>query len=153
MGSIHAVKGDVAFDFSDALILARQLWALADQVDALTSTRQALAGETRVGFSGTYAAQFTSRIAEEASNAATLSAHLRADAAECAQGWQEAMEEENRRLYAQHIDQIKRQRSTLQTIWDDVHGFHGYGREPDPVAQPQPPAFAPTAEPVRYQGP
>lgn len=146
----HALKGDVTFDFSDALILARQLWALADQVDVLMRTRQALASEARIGFSGAYAAQFAGRIAEEAANATTLSAHLRADAGECAQGWQQAMEEENRRRYAHHIDQIKRQRSALQTVWDDLHGFHGYGCEPAPVAMPQPPAFAATAEAVRY---
>ena len=153
MGSTHAVQGDVTFDFSGALILARQLWALADQVDTVMRTRQGLAGEAGVGFSGAYARQFASRVADEAANAATLSVHLRADATECAFGWQQAMEEKNRRRYARRIDHIKRQRSMLQTIWDDLHGFHGYGHEPEPVAQPQPPAFAPTAETARYPTP
>jgi hypothetical protein len=63
--------------------------------------------------------------------------------------WKHAMEEENRRLYARHVDDMKNNRSVLDTIGDWFTGFH-YPPEPAAVPLPQPPAFTPTAQLVHY---
>jgi hypothetical protein len=61
------------------------------------------------------------------------------------------MDEENRHLYGRHIDHLKKQRSTLESLWDTAFGYRGFPPEPDLVPLPHPPLFLPTAERVSYQ--
>lgn len=142
---MHGIHDDVVFDFEGALSLARQLGTLADQVAALVRARQSLSDAARVGFLGRHADDFVARVAVEVANGSNLAAHLRSDAEICAAAWKKAMDEENRRRYARHVDDIRRQRSIGQTVWDDLFGWK-YPPAPEPVPLPRPPLFAPTAE-------
>jgi hypothetical protein len=143
--TLKANPATVDFDYDGALSLARQFWSLADLVDQTSSSRQGLAAGAKVGFSGQYAGQFTQRMTVEAANAASVSQALRDAATQCAEVWAGARNEESRRRYAHHVDELKAHRSVVQTIWDGAFGFP-FPPPPDPVTLPQPPAFAPTTE-------
>jgi phosphoglycolate phosphatase-like HAD superfamily hydrolase len=140
---------DVVFDYDGALNLARRLWALADEVTGAARRRGELALVAATNFAGAYGDQFSSRMSVEATNMTNVTQGLRADAMAVAGMWKAAMEEENRRIYARHVDDLKSHRSVLEQIGDFFTGFH-YPSEPDPVPLPQPPGFAPTAEHVHY---
>ena len=142
-------KTDLKFDYQGALALARQLNALADEVTRAATKRQQLANTAKEDFIGAYADQFASRMTVEQANFKAVAQGLRNDAMAVATMWKQAMDEENRRLYARHVDDVKSHRSVLESIGDWFTGFH-YPPAPAAVAVPQPPAFAPTATLVHY---
>jgi hypothetical protein len=146
---LHA-EADLVFDYDAMLGLARQLWAAADEVTGAMAARQSLAAGAQAGFAGRYADQFRGRLGDEQTNAAHLAAALRSDAELCAQAWKQAMDEQNRRLWARHVEALKKQRSLLQEAWDHLVE-HRFPPEPGAVAQPQGPGFAPTAELTSYR--
>ena len=146
---MRANATDLVFDYDGALDLARRLWALADEVTGVARQRGELALVAATNFVGAYGDQFHSRMSVEATNMTSVTQGLRADAMAVARMWKAAMEEENRRIYARHVDDMKQHRGVLEAIGDFFTGFH-YPPEPDPVPLPQPPGFAPTAEHVRY---
>ena len=146
---MRANTADVVFDYQGALSLARQLWALADEVTHTAGSRRDLGDHARVDFTGRYGDELVSRLSAEAANLAQAANGLRDDAMAVAQMWKDAMDEENRRIYARHVDDIKGHRSVLESIGDFFTGFH-YPPEPQPVPVPHPPVFAPTAELVHY---
>ncbi|HEU5001253.1 MAG TPA: hypothetical protein VFW71_00545 [Actinomycetota bacterium] len=140
---------DIVFDYQDALELARELYAVADQLEGTLRARSTQAGEAQAGFSGPHADTFAAWVAREVADGHALAAALRSDAALCAQAWKKAMDDENRVIYGRHVDRLKKQRSGLTTVWEDRFGYH-YPPEPDPVPIPQPPVFAETAGFVHY---
>jgi len=140
---------DVVFDYQGALSLARRLWALADEVTHVAGQRRELADSAKTNFMGAYGDQFSSRIGVEGTNLTNVAQGLRNDAMAAARMWKAAMEEENRRLYARHVDEMKSHRSVLQSIGDFFTGFD-YPPEPEPVPLPRPPGFASTVEHVHY---
>lgn len=150
MAHLHALRDDIGFDFEATLRLARQLWALADQVGSLMASRQAHAAAASVAFSGRYADDFGRRLGREAEEAGRLVAHLRSDAGLSATAWSRAMHDENQIRYARHVDHLRRQRNVLEAVWEHSFG-ETFPPEPDPVPVPVPPLFAPTAELVVYR--
>jgi len=150
--SPHAIAADVDFDYQAALDLARRLRDLADRVDTVARSRQGRCGDALVGFAGAHADEFARRAEAEAANSLGLAVKLRQDADLCATIWKTAMDEENMRRYARHVQSLLRHRSLAERIWDGAFG-NGFPPEPHPVRQPQPPAYTPTAELTRYPGP
>jgi len=146
---MRANTADVVFDYQGALSLARQLWALADEVTHTAGSRRDLGDHARVDFTGRYGDELVSRLSAEAANLAQAANGLRDDAMAVAQMWKDAMDEENRRIYARHVDDIKDHHSFLESVGGFLTGFH-YPPEPQPVPLPHPPVFAPTAEFARY---
>jgi len=122
---------------------------LAQRRSELEITRQQLADTARKDFIGAYADQFASRMTVEQTNFKAVAQGLRNDAMDVARMWKNAMDEENRRLYGRHVDDVKNHRSVLDSIGDWFTGFH-YPPAPAAVPVPQPPAFMSTAELVHY---
>lgn len=147
--SPHAIGTDVDFDFQGALHLARRLRDLADRVETLARSRQCLVGDAVAGFAGAHADEFARRAQTDAEEAAKLAGRLRQDADLCATTWKGAMDEENRRRWARHVDSLRNHRNLGERIWDGAAG-RKFPPEPQGVAQPQPPSYAPTAELARY---
>ena len=148
--TLHGNPSDITFDIAGALSLARRIWALAVRADHTMRVREDLSSAARVDFSGTYADQFALRMGTEEENRPVVVQGLRGDALAFARLWKQEMEEENRRIYARHVDHLKKQRSLVVTLWDDAFGYRGFPPEPDPVPLPAPPLFIPTAELVSY---
>jgi hypothetical protein len=146
---MQANTADVHFDYEGALALARQLYSLADELAGVAQRRQELTEWAKQDFSGACADQFRQRMQDESAESSKVVNGLRADAECCARLWKSAMDEENRRLYARHVDRLKAQRNVLEKVEDFFVGFQ-YPPEPEPVPQPQPPGFAPTAHFVKY---
>lgn len=143
-------SADVAFDFDGALELARLLWGLAEEVEKVDGLRRSLAASAGVDFTGVYAREFAGRMADETSACSRTARGLRDDATACARLWKDAMDEQNRRLYGRHVDDMKANRSIGAKIGDLFTGFE-YPPEPDPVALPVPPRFLATGDFVRYR--
>lgn len=135
---------DVKFDYEGALSLARNLWAYADDIEAAASGRLTSAATALKDWKGAYGDEFAGRANLEQTDLATVVAGLRTEADGWAIAWKDAMDEQNRRLYARKVDKMKDDRSTLGKIGDFFTGFD-YPPEPAPVAKPAPAGFYATA--------
>lgn len=137
-------SSDVRFDYEGALRLARTLWSFADELQAAKGARQGDVLAALRTWRGPFGDQFRDRAEDEQTSVASLVAALRADADQWAQAWKMAMDEQNRRLYARKVDEMKKDRSTLDKVGDFFTGFD-YPPEPAPVPKPAPAGFYPTA--------
>lgn len=142
---MHGNPVDVTFDYDGALALARDLWSLADAVDAHRAVREEKAKHAQQDFEGTYATDFGTRMTAESDANRRVAQGLRDDAHAMAKLWKDAMDEQNRRLYGRHCDRMHEERSGWARIGDVFTGFE-YPPEPEGVPQPQPPGFLPTAD-------
>ncbi len=141
---------DVRFDYVASLQLARRLWALADDVDAIRNQRVALGQTALSDWLGVYGTQFADRINSEDVQAATIANEMRAAAEQWGIRWAEAMNEQNSINHARETERVKDDRSG----WDNFTGFFGGHDDlpPTPGAVPPPtaPSFLPTGTLTRY---
>lgn len=131
---------DVVFDFDGALNLARRLWSFADELEAAATDRATGAETALTSWLGAYADEFVERMNTEQTNLAQVVAGLRTEADQWAQAWKDATDEQNRRLWARQVDDMKADRN----LWDrGVDFFTGFDYPPDPVPvrKPTPSGF------------
>ena len=148
------------FDFAGALRVARELWALADAFAETERRRRGWVDHARVDFSGEYANRFVQRQHNESGTLGSMTSSLRADANEMARLWKTAMDKANAEAHKRHTADLQHKRSLAQKmadarasydpIFDLAYKEFNPPRPPAGVAQPSPPMFAATAEPVRY---
>lgn len=131
---------DVRFDYDGALRLARALWAYAEDLQSEKVARRSEAMDALRTWRGPYGDQFRDRVGDEQTSIASLVAALKTEADLWASAWKQAMDEQNRRLYARKVEQIKEERSRLEKIGDFFTGFD-YPPEPAPVPKPGPGMF------------
>lgn len=141
---------DVRFDFEGSLNLARRLWALADEVDTLMANRVSLARAALSTWLGVYGTQFAGRIETEATSSTGIANELRGAATGWATCWQQAMDEQNRVLYAREVKQVEDERSGWDSFWGGLTGHDDLPDQPSPVATPSAPGFHATASLARY---
>lgn len=141
---------DVRFDFANSLVLARRLWALAAQIDTMMGARRTLAADALTTWLGVYGTQFAGRVNTEGADVARISADLRASATGWAMCWQQAMDQQNRVLYAREVNRVESERSVLDSIGGFFVGHDDLPSAPAAVGVPAAPGFAPTATLVRY---
>jgi hypothetical protein len=135
----------VVFDFVGALELARRLWSLADGVDSSNTKRNTAAGVALRDWEGRFANDFRNSMTAEWNSAVNLAAAMRGDAQRLATLWTQAMLEEAKVRYADHVSRKRKERSLITQVHDVIFGSdEDYGPEPGPFAMPQPPAFAAT---------
>lgn len=135
---------DVRFDFDGSLRLARSMWAFAEELEAAKARRGSHAAAALASWRGPFGDEFRERSDDEAASLASLISGLRSNADAWAQSWKDAMDEQNRRLHARRVDQIKAERSNLEKVGDFFTGFD-YPPAPAPVAKPAPAMFHATA--------
>lgn len=148
-----AAAGRVRFDFAGSLTLARKLWALADHVQSLRGARQVDANLALESWEGRYATEFRSRIETELASLGNVAEGLRAEARAWAWSWKKAMDEQNRRNRAGHVDAVRARRSWLEAnVGDRLLGDDSDAQvAAAPTAPlPQPPGFQPTCAEMRY---
>lgn len=131
---------DVVFDFEGALNLARRLWAFADELESATSDRFTGAETALTSWLGAYADEFVERMNTEQNQLTQLVGLLRHDADQWASAWKDAKDEQNRRLWARQVDQMKADRNVFDHIGDFFTGFD-YPPDPVPVPKPTPSGF------------
>ena len=137
------VAGDIQFDFAGSLRVARELWALADQLSTTMSARETAGAHAATDWLGPHHDDFVGRMRVERTNVDGAAPQLRSAAQAWAVQWQQAMDQQNQILMARE--------------WDSRHGDwlhnHSFGilgsgpkRPPDPVpaALPSAPDFSPT---------
>ncbi len=138
------VAGDVRFDWSGSLRVARRLWALADEVESTMSSRFGKAQEAAVDWLGAYGQEFALRVDNEVTGAGHVAGGLREGAQAWAFQWKSAMDEQNRILHAREEERVKADRSWADRhIWS-LNGHEDLPPKPADAAVPQPPGFAPT---------
>lgn len=133
-------QSDVRFDFDGSLRLARSLWAYAEELDAGRGDRRDDAATALRSWRGRFGEEFRDRANDEQSALATIVAALRTEADSWAAAWKAATDEQNRRLYARRVEQMKEERSFLEKAGDYFTGFD-YPPPPPPVPKPAPPGF------------
>ena len=131
---------DVRFDFEGSLRLARSLWAYADELQAARSVRDTDAGVALRSWRGPFGDEFRERAADEQHSLSALIAALRSDADAWAQAWKDATDEQNRRVWARQVEQMKAERSMMEKVGDFFTGFD-YPPEPATVPKPVPGMF------------
>lgn len=131
---------DVRFDYDGALRLARTLWAYAEDLQSAKGARRSEAMDALQAWRGPFGDQFRDRIGDEQTSMASLIAALKTEADLWASAWKQAMDEQNRRLYARRVEQMKEERSRLEKLGDFFTGFD-YPPEPAPVPKPAPGMF------------
>lgn len=135
---------DVRFDYEGSLALARRLWDLADRLDTLGVARNRWGIEALVEWEGRLGDQFADRIDSETSGCARLSADLREAANQWAQAWADALNQQNRRLYARAVHRIRDDRGIVDSIIGGLFGHDDLPPEPSLRSTPIAPAFLPT---------
>ena len=131
---------DVVFDFDGALNLARRLWSFADELEAAKDDRFTGAEAALASWLGSYSDEFVERMNTEQTNLDQVVAGLRTEADQWAQAWKDATDEQNRRLWARQVDQMKSDRNVLDHVGDFFTGFD-YPPDPAPVRKPAPSGF------------
>lgn len=147
---MYADPTDVRFDYDGSLRLARDLWVLADEVDAVALDRRDAAHDAVVDWLGPTRDHFVVRVDTEVGDLHRIAADLRTSALAWAQAWADALNLQNRRLHARACAVVQRERSTLDEV---VGGLFGHDDLPaTPYTRPTPaaPLFAPTGTFARY---
>lgn len=135
--------GDVEFDWTGSLAVARRLWALAARLETVMSDRVEAAEFALTDWQGPHATSFASRIGVEQGDVAVAAPQLRDAARAWAGQWKEAMDQQNNILRTREWE--GRDDSTLHTVTFGVLGS-GKKQPPDPVpaAVPEEPEFGST---------
>lgn len=133
-------SSDVRFDYEGALRLARTLWSFAEDLESERTSRRSEAMDALRTWRGPFGDQFRDRVADEQTSLASLIAALKSEADLWASAWKEAMDEQNRRLYARRVEAMKEERSRLEKLGDFFTGFD-YPPAPAPVPKPGPAMF------------
>lgn len=146
----HAAS-DVVFDFEGALAVARRLWALADSLDRVMAGRESLAAEALTSWRGNHAVSFAARVGTERVDIDTAAGWLRVGAEEWAAAWKEAMDEQNRALFARECQRREDEAEWYESgFFGAVLGGPDMPEEPAALAVPTAPGFASTGGFVRY---
>lgn len=141
---------DVRFDYDGSLQLARDLWALADELDAVATDRRAAAVDALVDWLGPTSDRFGGRIDVELADLHRIAADLRTGAQAWAQAWADALNLQNRRLYARACAVARRERSMFDSLVGGLFGHDDLPPAPATRATPIAPYFAATGGFARY---
>lgn len=131
---------DVRFDYEGSLQLARRLWAFADDLERARGDRRAEVLAALRTWRGPFGDEFRDRSTDEQSSLASVVSALRTEADEWARAWKQAMDEQNRRLYARRVERLKAERSALERMGDFFTGFD-HPPPPAPLPKPGPAGF------------
>lgn len=135
---------DVRFDYDGSLALARRLWQFADRLDTLSGVRHRWAAEALVEWEGRFGTEFAGRVDTEFSDGGRISADLRGAAVGWAQAWANALNQQNRRLYARAVHRTKNDRSFGDKVGGFIFGHDDLPPEPFVRATPTAPYFPAT---------
>jgi len=129
---------DVVFDYEGALTAAKRLWAFADHLGTLMTNRESEQETAKVDFIGPFAEQFVTRLDTERTDITNVVTQLRTAATEWAAAWKDAMDEQNRILYARAYNYSEDHQGPL-----GIGKLDGVERPPDvePVRVPVQPNF------------
>ncbi len=148
----HGNSSRVRFDFEGSLAHARQLWALADRLEAERLARKADADLASASWRGKYGDQFRSLIESEQVDFLRVVGALREEAQAWATAWRDAMNEQNRRNRARQVDVVRAGRGLGEQFVDVFVGDDSDAEVARVLLATTPvaPTFAPTCEEVRY---
>lgn len=144
--------GRVEFDFAGSLQLARDLWALADEILTEDNGREQQFTTAKEKWLGPYGEQFVGRRSDERTSRGTVVSAMRDDARAWAQAWATAMNQQNKNNRAAEVERIRDDRGLLEQGSDFFFGDDSDDQVPMPPepAVPTPPGFAPTMSEIRY---
>lgn len=147
--SDYRAGGRVDFDFEGSLELARQLWALAEELEQEDAGRTGQSETALAKWQGPYATEFAQRCNTERSSAANVIQGLQRDAQTWAAAWAAAMAQQNQNNRAAAVQRHRDDRWWGEKLWDEYGGGEDTAEEEIPAAQapavPRPPHFQPTA--------
>jgi hypothetical protein len=149
---VRANRSRVRFDFEGSLAHARQLWALADRLEAARHARRVDADAACASWRGRYGDEFRALVDSEQADFVRVVGGLRAEAQAWAVAWRDAMNEQNRRSRAQQVDLVRSRRAVGEQLVDVFVGDDSDVEVPPApwASVPVPPGFVPTCDEVRY---
>lgn len=148
LGSVAYTAQKVNFPFDQALAVARQYIALANQVESVQSTRQGASSLATDGWQGRFADEFQQRLSSAASGAGNVATALRLAAGDLARAWADAQHQQQLYLYYAMVQHKKDNQSLLeQGLSFFGLGSIDTGHAPPAPAVPSGPDFAATSVP------
>jgi hypothetical protein len=145
--------GRVQFDFDGSLALARQLWALADDLVLEDGGREQQYDTAVAKWEGRHGVDFVGRRSTERSSRWRVVEALKDDANLWAEAWARALNQQNKNNRAAEVERIRDDRSGFTKLVDATVGEDDSDDKvpmPEYPAVPTPPGFAPTATEVSY---
>ncbi|MDQ6782258.1 MAG: hypothetical protein M3063_02185 [Actinomycetota bacterium] len=141
----------VNFPFDQALALARQYQALADQIDRTQASRQGSKHLASDQWHGRFADEFDQRMTSAATGAGNVVTALRRGASDLAKAWADAQHQQQIYVYYAMVQHKKDNQSLL----DQGLSFFGLdsidtGSKPGPPPVPAGPGFAATVIPQAH---
>ncbi len=137
----------VEFDTEGSLELARALWRMSEDLDAVASARDTDIESASKDWKGPHGDDFRKRATEESDDFTVSSRSLRRAANSWAGAWVEATDENRRREYEAAVDEERNSRSIGEQFFDNFVGDDSaveVGPAPLPVTKPVGPDFNPT---------
>jgi uncharacterized protein YukE len=148
MGGYGASASNVVFEYEQALLAARQLYALADALSTKHETRVGEAALVVDGWEGGHRDTFDSKMATEHGDMEAIRQALRDLAAKFASEWAAARGEQDRINQARWVQQQKDDDSWAEDGVEWITGEDDYGPPPEDPEPPPPPDFMPTRDPI-----
>lgn len=139
-----AHRSRLVFDWEGSLRGARQLYAVADELQGLADRRSPLAEAALADWLGPFAVDFVNRLNDEVTNVNTLVPALRGEADGWALEWKRAMDQENWNRYANAVDRVHEKRSTWDSLWGGLTGHDDLPSTPNLAGIPAAPSYQPT---------
>ena len=133
--------GQVVFDFDGALQVARDLWALAGDLETRRDNRRDHAETARATWQGPLATDFDTRESDEYSEAGPIAGQLREEANLWAKAWQGAVLQQRDNYRMAKIQEVSDNRGALEKFNDSVNPFasdDSADKVPEAVAPPLP---------------
>ena len=139
-----AHRSRLVFDWDGSLLAARQLYAVAGDVQSLSDRRTPLAESALADWLGPFADDFVDRFNDEVTNINVLVPALRSEADGWALEWKRAMDQENQNRYANAVDRVHERRNAWDSFWGGLTGHDDLPSMPSPAGIPTAPNYQPT---------
>jgi hypothetical protein len=153
-GNAHANSPNLRFAFDACLQAARDLWALADELDSTSVRVGAAHADAVVDFLGPMRVQFDDHNDTNRSQLSTVGASLRGYAGQLAADWSAARGEQDRINFSRWVEAQKAQEGIVDRVKQWFGPDKDYGSPPGNPPVPTGPAFAVTwCSPYSAYGP
>lgn len=148
------VTPNLRFDYDGALHAARELWQLADEMQAAAGSLYSARTAAVADFSGPMRTEFDDQNTGNRSRLRELAGSARALSEQLGRDWASARGQQDRINYQRYVEEQQAEHAWYQNVWHFVAGEPDYGTAPDNPPASTGPSFIETrCRPYATYGP
>jgi hypothetical protein len=148
MGGASPNQADIVFPYTTCLHAARDLWSLAGEVESKAGSWATEANKALDGWQGGHEQTFRHNLGTANTDADSVKGALRSTARKLATAWAQARGEQDRINFARWVQAQKDDDGWGENTIEFFAGEDDYGEPPGNPADPQPPEFNKTRDPI-----